>query len=176
MIRAVLSVLLAAALLGASFPAIDAARQDHSETAIRTQLDRVERAATAMLATDDPTDAGARRLVTLRLPAKSWTDAGTESVRIGSASDGSGGRFTWSVDGDTRGVRHLPDVPIRTERDAGVLTLAGPGRHRLVLSLDGTATDPVVTVRTFTRDGGASGAHATVAPIPNRGRRRRVRL
>lgn len=177
MIRVVVAVVLTTALLGVSFPAIDDARRDHSETAVRAELDAVERAATDLLATDDPAADGARRIVVLQLPTRSWTDAGTEEVTIGAARNGSGGRVTWLVDDDsTRRVRYLPDVPIRTDTDARALTLTESGRHRLVLALEGDATDPVVTVRTFTSDGGTSEVHATVAANPGRRTGRRVRL
>lgn len=164
MLRAVLAVVLATALLGASLPAVDRARQDHSGTTVRTELDRVERAANSLIDADDPTivGTGARRVVTVRLPKESWTDAGTDAVSFASSHEGPGGRLAWTVRGGMRHVRHLPNVPLRTAT-GDPLTLRSAGNHRLVLSLDGTAVDPVVTIRRFTSDGGASTPHATVA-------------
>lgn len=161
MIRVVLAVVLTTALLGASLPAIDDARRDHTDAAIRAELRTVERAATSLLETDDPTDDGARRVVTVRLPTRSWTDARTEEVTIGPATDGRGGRFSWTVAGGTRQVRRLAEVPLRTP-DGDPVSLTGTGRKRLVLSLDGSSAEPVVTVRRFTRDHGPTRAHATV--------------
>lgn len=176
MIRVVLAVVLATALFGVSLPAIDDARKDHSETVVRTELQRVERAATNLLETDDPTEDGARRVVEVHLPTRSWTDAGIEAITIGESRRGSGGRLTWTVEGGTRTVRPVPEVPFRTATDRDV-TIDASGRHRLVLSLDGNRTDPVVTVREFTSDEGASRLHATVASDSNRrtGRQLRVR-
>lgn len=176
MIRVVLAVVLTTALLGVSLPAIDDARRDHSETTVRTELQRVERAATDLLDTDDPTADGARRVVTVHLPTRSWTDAGVDGVTISPSRTGSGGRFTWTVEGGTRTVRRLPDVPIRTNSHGAPLTLNASGRHRLVLSLDGERGDPVVTVRTFTSDEGGSGPHATVATDAKRRTGWRVRV
>lgn len=164
MLRAVLAVVLATALLGASLPAIDQARQNHSETAIRAELDRVERAANGLLDADDPTETtmGARRLVTVSLPEKSWTDAGTGSVSFASPSGRSGGRLAWAVRDGVTHVRHLPNVPLRTSTGEP-LTLRAGGSYLLVLSLDGTSVEPVVTVRRFTSDNGTTPIHATVA-------------
>lgn len=175
MIRVVLAVVLATALLAASLPAIDEARRDHTETTVGTELRTVERVATSLLATDDPTEDGARRVLTVRLPARSWSDAGVDAVTIGQSRAGNGGRFTWSARGGRQRIRRLPDVPLRTD-DGDALTLESSGRHRLVLSLDGNRTAPVVTVRTFTSDDGASPAHATVATDRRRRNGRRMRV
>jgi len=83
MIRVVLAVVLTTALLGASLPAIDEARRDHTETTVGTELRAIERVATDLLNTDDPTEDGARRVIEIRLPARSWSDAGVDAVTIG---------------------------------------------------------------------------------------------
>lgn len=168
MIRVVLAVVLTTALLGVSLPAIDDARRDHTETTVRTELQRLERAATNLLDMDDPTDDGARRVVTIKLPARSWTDVGIACVAVGPARTGSGGRLTWAVEGGTRRVRRLPRIPIRTA-DGDALTINASGRHRLVLSLDGVRRDPVVTVRRFTNHEEPTGVHARVAIDPKPG-------
>jgi|GEM_PF-366435 len=175
MIRAVLAVVLTTALLGASLPAIDEARLEHTETTVGTELRALERAATDLLATDDPTEDGARRVVEIRLPARSWSDAGVDAVTIGQSRTAGGGRLTWTATGGRQRVRHLPEVPLRTG-DGTPLTLEGAERHRLVLSLDGNRTAPIVTVRTFTSDDGTSGAHATVVTDRRRRSGRRVRV
>lgn len=175
MIRVVLAVALTTALLGASLPAIDDARRDHTESTVGTELRGIERAATNLLDTDDPTENGARRVVTVRLPARSWSDAGVDAVTIGRSRAGHGGRLTWAAVGGRQRVRRFPDVPLRTG-DGDALTLEASGRHRLVVSLAGNGTDPVVTVRTFTSDDGATGAHATVATDRRRRTGRRVQM
>lgn len=96
MIRVVLAVALTTPLLGVSLPVIDDARKGHTETAVRTELQRVERAATDLLETNDPTDEGARRVLELRFTTRRWSDAGVESVTIGESHAGSGGRLTMS--------------------------------------------------------------------------------
>lgn len=168
MIRVVLAIVLTTALLGVSLPAIDDARQDHTETTVRTELQRLERAATNLLDTDDPADDGARRVVTVTMPARSWADVGIDSVALGPSRTGSGGRLTWAVEGGTRRVRRLPEIPIRTV-DGDALAINASGRHRLVLSLDEAQNDPVVTVRRFTNHEEPTGAHATVATDPKPG-------
>jgi|AntDeeMinimDraft_5_1070356.scaffolds.fasta_scaffold00513_27 hypothetical protein len=175
MIRVVLAVVLTTALLGASLPAIDEARRDHTETTVGTELRAIERVATDLLNTDDPTEDGARRVIEIRLPARSWSDAGVDAVTIGQSRAGNGGRLTWTTTGGRQRVRRLPDVPLRTG-DGTPLTLEAAGRHRLVLSLDGNRTAPVVTVRTFTNDDGASEAHATVVTDRRRRSGRRVHV
>lgn len=167
MIRVVLAVVLTTALLGVSLPAIDEARQDHTETVVRTELQRVERTAERLVNTDDPAEDGARRVVTLHLPARSWSGVGVDSVALAGERNGSAGRVTWTVAGGTRHVRHVTDFTLRT--DDGPLTLGSAGSHRLVFTLDGTDTDPVVTVRQFTSDEATSAAHATVAIDANGG-------
>lgn len=175
MIRVVLAVVLTTALLGVSFPVIDEARRDHTETTVETELREVERAATSLLTTDDPAEDGARRIIEIRLPARSWSDAGVDAVTIGKSRAGNGGRLTWTAVGGRQQVRRLPDVPLRTD-DGDSLGLEASGRHRLVLSLDGNRSDPVVTVRTFTSDDGTSPAHATVATDRRRRNDRRMRV
>jgi len=164
MIRAVLAIVLTTALLGASLPAIDDARRDHTEATVRTELDQFEQAAARLLATDDPvTGDGARRIVRLTVPAKRWSDAGVDSLTIDGWQNGLAGRITWTPTTGSQRVRRLPDVPLRTP-GPGPLTLDTAGTYRLVLSLDGTETRPVVTVRRFTNQEGTTRGHATVAP------------
>lgn len=176
MIRAVLAVVLAAALLGASLPAIDDARRDHADVAVRTELDRFERAARTLLSEDDPVsgDGGARRVVVLSVPEESWTDADVAAITVASPPERTGGRLTWRLRGGPQSVRRLPSVPLRTP-DGDPIVVESSGRHRLVLSLDGSPADPVVTVRRFTSDEATSAAHA-VAIDGTRGIARRVRL
>ena len=164
MIRAVLAVALAAALLGASLPAVDDARRDHTEQALGVELQRVERAAASLLRSDDPvTGAGARRVVSVSLPAESWTDAGVERVRVSGGRNGSTGVITWTVRTGRHGVRRLPDVPLRTP-DGEALKLESAGMYRLVLSLERERDATVVRVRRFMNGEGSRAGHATLAP------------
>lgn len=176
MLRGALAVVLATALVAASMPALEDARRDHTSATVRSELEAVERAAGDLLATDDAIPgSGARRVVDLRLPAESWTDAGVERVTVGPAPDGPGGLFTWTVTDGHRHDHRLPDVPLRTA-DGERVAFRSAGRHRLVLALDGTPGDPVVTVRRFKSDDGGRPAHATLAIWERRGAGPRLRL
>lgn len=155
MIRAVLAVVLAAALLAASLPAIDDARRERTGTAVHEEVDRLVDAARRMAATDDP-GAGARRVLVVRLPAEGWTAA-----RVDALAFRENGTVAWTVGGRTSERR--PPIALRSAGD-GALILRGAGPHRLVLSLDGTVAHPVVTVRRFNPQEAARVAHARVTP------------
>jgi len=165
MIRAVLAVVLTTALLGASLPAIDDGRREHTHATVERELDRFERVARALRSTDDPVtgSGGARRLVTLSIPERSWSDAGLDVLTIAAWRNGSGGVITWRRPQGPRQDRRLPGLPLRTAGD-GPLRLATDGDHRLVLSLDGTPRNPVVTVRRFTTEDVTTPDHARATP------------
>lgn len=126
MIRAVLAVSLAAALLAASLPAIDAAAADRTAAALDREADRVEHAGTSLLAEDDP---GARRVVTVTLPARSLTAAGVDTLSIDCQPRCA---LRYSLDGGAARVRRLA-LPLRLPD--GPVRLATPREHRLVLRL-----------------------------------------
>lgn len=168
MYRAVLSVVLATALVAASIPAVETAGREHTAATVGSELRRVERAADGLLAADDAVPgAGARRVVTLRLPAESWTDAGVERVTVAPADSGRGAVTAWTVAGGRRHERRHPRLPLRTPGGEPVV-IRSAGRHRLVLELDGTPADPAVTVRRFTSGDGGRRSHATLATRPGR--------
>jgi hypothetical protein len=130
-IRAVLAVALTVALLAAATPAVDEGRTARTATHLDGVTDRIERAARSLLAHEDPARpgvVGARRIVELRLPTRSWTAAGA-TLRI----DGGRDLIAYRVgDGPPR-RRTLRGVDLRTPN--GPVILAEPGRHRLVASL-----------------------------------------
>lgn len=131
MIRAVLAVALTVALLAAATPAIDEGRTARTATHLDGVTDRLDRSARSLLAHEDPTRpgvAGARRIVDLRLPARSWT-AAAATLRV----DGETDTLAYRVgDGQPRRTT-LRGVDLRTPD--GPLVLRTPGHHRLVLSL-----------------------------------------
>lgn len=89
MLRVVVSVVLALALLGISQPAIEQARETAAERAVVRELARVE-TAIAELRTEDAVpygQPGARRVVTLSLPTRAFASAGVEYVSIGAPPD-----------------------------------------------------------------------------------------
>lgn len=131
MIRTVLAVVLTVALLAAAIPAVNEGREARTATHLDGVTERVERAARSLLAHDDPTPpdvAGARRVVDLRLPARSWTAAGA-TLRIDGAADLIAYRV---ADGRPRRAS-LRGVDLRTP--GGPVVLRASGRHRLALSL-----------------------------------------
>ncbi|WP_226012410.1 DUF7311 family protein [Halomicrobium salinisoli] len=142
MYRAVLAVVLAAALLAAAAPAIDHARRTATDATLADQLAALESAADRLAATDDPVaGVGARRVVPITVPAEGWGDAGVRRLTLRWRPD-RGVVATWGRPGGTQ--RRTLAGPLRLARDAP-LTF-GPGRHEVVLRLVGTPADPVVTV------------------------------
>ncbi|SNR53413.1 DUF7311 family protein [Halorubrum vacuolatum] len=85
MIRAVLAVLVAVALLAVTAPALETARTDTTAERLNVEAERLERHAGALtadaVAVDDPTLA-ARKTVTVRVPS-GFTTAPIERVVIG---------------------------------------------------------------------------------------------
>ena len=145
--RTVLAVLLATALLAVTLPPLDDARRERGATAVATDLEAVERAANDLVATDNPTtDAGARRVVTVRLPASRWTSAGVDRITITPSTADAPARVSWQVHRGRTATRRLPGLRLETAT-GGPLRLRETGRHRLVLVLSGTPESPVVTVR-----------------------------
>jgi hypothetical protein len=154
MLRVVLVVSLAAALLTVSLPVVKTARIDHADAVVSAELDRLEDAARRLLARNDAVGPGrpaARRSLTLALPQRTWGSAGLADLSIPDA-----GPIRWRVDGgDPR--RYDPSVPVvasgeRVEFGVG-------GRHRVVLSPRRVDGRRVVTVRDFTRERPTTPSH-----------------
>lgn len=144
MLRVVVSVVLAAALLGVAQPAIEDARETAAERAVERELVAVERAVTdlrseAAVPYGQP---GARRVVVLDLPERSFGSAGVAYVAIGGLpeGDGSGNLLAYEVADRPPNTVRL-DVDLRVERsrggvrwladDGNPLVLRTGGRHRL---------------------------------------------
>lgn len=146
--RVLTASILAVALLSLALPAVDAAREDRTDSRVRTELDRVERAGNSLL-TDGATAAGvpgARRALAVSVPRASWSAAPVEYVAFGDVPrDGGGAVVSYRLrDRPPRAVRL--DVPaIRTPDGPVVL---GPGRHRLSLAL---VRDPAAGVAVVVR-------------------------
>ena len=158
MIRVLLAVLLAAALVGVSLSAVQAA--DRTRAATRTHAaasglaDELDRVATD----DDPVPAGelgSVRVTTVRLPAGGRLLVGTGAPRR------SGGTFQWRAGGRS-GRLHL-SVPLAIP-DGGSLELHG-GTHQLRIGYVACPDGPRVTVRRFKTDAGT-----TPTRVPERGR------
>lgn len=151
-VRLVLAVALAVALLATSLPAVEDARTSRTDALVRDDLREVRATARHLLAHDDPVapgTRGARRLVAVRLPASL---ARPTAVRLGTRA-GATDALAWGRAGPRHAlatrfpVRAVVDGRLR--RDGRPLVLREPGRHRLALGLRRVGGRPVVTVRRF---------------------------
>lgn len=160
MLRVVLAVLLAVALLGVSLPAVETARVERSATAVEGDLAAFETTVRDLATAADPAtelDGAARRTVTVEVPRGSLTTAPVEFVAVGglpeesvSLQDGSS-VLAYRVGGTTH-VRRIP-VEVRVLGPDGDL---GPPGEPLVLRESKQVTllllerngDPVVAVTT----------------------------
>lgn len=136
MLRVVLAVAMASALLAVSTPAVESARVQHSDERVSGEIERIERTAAQVAARNDPpppnTD-GARRKLTVRLPENTFGTAGLDTLRIpATTTQTESVTVRWRVDGGTKQVRHVTAAKLDTE---GTLTLREGGRHRLCLVL-----------------------------------------
>lgn len=143
MLRAVLAVLVAAALLGLSMPVVDSARVSHADSQVQSELADLEAVAADLRAESDPTPPGvpgARVERTLVLPPRSWGNAGIAQLTLPDSADTP---VRWHVPGgETRTVRPSPPL---VAPPAG-LELHEPGPHRLELSLQRRGGRSVVVV------------------------------
>ncbi|WP_433623016.1 DUF7311 family protein [Halomicrococcus sp. NG-SE-24] len=146
-----LAVVLAVAVCGLAAPAVEDARSTSAERSVEGDLGRLPRAMQAVESDDAVPlgDRGARRVVTLTIPAASPTSAGVEFVAVGGVpgrrhpKDARGDVLAYGVaDGRTR-VRHVPfDVRVatrdgdwRVHSDARPLVVWRSGRTRITLRL-----------------------------------------
>ncbi len=173
MLRAVLAVVLAVALLGAAFPAVETARVERSATLAEGELAAFETAARDLVGTEDPAPdprRAARRTVTVDVPTTSFTTARVTFVAVGGVPDrgaaGGPDRPAKAADGAViayrlDGTTHRRQLPVAVRvlgpdgdlRPAGEpLVLRGPARVTLLLlERDG---DPVVAVTDGDLDAG----------------------
>lgn len=131
-VRVVLAVLLAVALCSLSYPAIEHARTSRAEYHADAAITTVSRSMTDLddetaVTLDDHEWSGARRVISLSLPAESTTTATIEFVAIGGIpgsqrdpSDESGDVLAYRVEGGETHRRHVPfDVRVATKRNDG---------------------------------------------------------
>jgi hypothetical protein len=158
MLRVVVAVALAVALLAVSLPALETARADRSEHRVEGEIDGLAAAIEDVHARESAVragSAGARRVVTLRVPAQSWTDAGIEYVAIGGRPDRSdvddrnSTVLAWRVTGREPRERRIPDVTVAgdTVGDSGSVVIREPGVHRLSVSLTECGNGTAIVVR-----------------------------
>ncbi|MEF8781870.1 MAG: hypothetical protein V5A39_03095 [Haloarculaceae archaeon] len=165
MLRVVVAVALAAALLGASMPAVDAARVDNAEARVGAEIEGLARTAERLQKRNDPSPPGvpgARRTVTLHMPGPSWGSASLDYLSIPGSAARPGASdhttVTWRVQGGRRVTRRL-SVPLSGPGTG--LTIQGGGSRRIVLELTRRDGEPVVLARRpeFKSDDRASLAH-----------------
>jgi hypothetical protein len=146
-VRTLLTVLVGAALLGASLPAVEDARDARTAARLDATAGRLVDAAAALAAVDDPVPAGERaagRTVVITLPRAGIADARADYLTIGGTPETTApSTVAYRVDG--RPPRRLDaSVTFLTGSDPLVLR---PGRHRLRLTLVSTPETVGVRVR-----------------------------
>lgn len=131
MIRVVVTVLLAVAILAASLPAVEHAAADRSEEQLGAGIDSIDAAALELAKSEEavPGTEGARRTVEVTLPADGVAAAGVERFAISGADR----RYAYRVE-DRAEREHRGSVPVHT-LDGEPLVLRESGTHELVLVL-----------------------------------------
>jgi hypothetical protein len=143
MLRAVVAVVLGAALLATTLPAVETAKHQRTETQVAGELDRLESAVADLRARDQATvEPGARRVVTVHIPHRDWTHAGVSYVALGgrpvdARGDRNGTTFAWRIDGGEERTNHVTGVRVEAAGMAGdrPLVLREPGTHRIAVEL-----------------------------------------
>lgn len=144
------------ALVGATAPALSTARTDVASGAMERQLDELEAELTALLETDDATANGdARRAVEIRLPPRTYTNAGVSHLQF--AEQAGVGVATWTVE-SRRQTERLVGIPIRTT--ASTDRIEEPGTHRLVFVLTRSDGQRMLRVHWFKPEAAARSGHA----------------
>ncbi|UIP01157.1 hypothetical protein Hbl1158_07365 [Halobaculum sp. CBA1158] len=173
MIRAVLAVAVAVALLAASVPAVESARADRTAAALERIPDRIDSAAAGLVASEPPVVADgpptARRVLAVRLPSRTLARAGVDSLSICPVGADGSAALVAVVEGD-RTVRRL--LAGRFALPPGGVVLREPGRHRLALvPVEGpsparSARQPTPDVRIRTLDPPAAGGGSSTGTGP----------
>ncbi len=160
MLRAVLAVVVAVALLGAALPAVERAGVGRSASLLAGEVETLARAVERVATGSDPVPAGARgarAVVELRLPGRSWATRPADYLAVGATrrADPPDGRdddvVAYRVAGGREHTARLPVDVRAAERDGFApddrpLVLEEPGRHALALRLVGFDGRPVVVV------------------------------
>lgn len=156
MLRLVLAVALAVALLATAAPALEDARTTRTERLTERELDPVETAALTLAREEEP---GARRVLRISLPDDSPTAAPLAFVALGgvpdevvSADTADGDVFAYRVAGGRTRVRRV-EADLRVvrdgepvESDSRALVLRGGGTYRLTLRFVRHGGRPTIAV------------------------------
>jgi len=130
-IRVVVTVLLAVAIVAAAMPVVDHEAADRSDATLRAEIEAIDLAATTLLRSEEsvPGTVGARRSLAVELPASGIAAAGVDHLTISPANRSYryrvAGRIPRTVQGRTRVYTH----------DGEPLVLEASGTHELVLAL-----------------------------------------
>lgn len=174
MLRVVVAVALATALVGASMPAVQTARVDHAHGRVDIELETLVETAARLQERNDPVPpdvGGARRTVVLHLPGRAWTATTVAYLIVpGPSSEFPPGTVRYRV-ADGRERTRSTGVPLVGPR--GGLQVTG-GRHRLVLEYIQQEDGPVVLVRhpELKSDAVARPGHDTSGSLGAAGQRR----
>lgn len=154
MIRLVLAVLLAVALAAASLPAVQYAGEERSEAQTRAAVADIDAAATDLARSEEvaPGTPGARRVVTVDLPARGVGRAPVHSLRIAPANLS----YSYRVGGRRPKTVHGTEPTYAA--DGTPIELSDAGRHRLRLRLVEVGGDRRVVVDRFDATAGAGSA------------------
>ena len=159
MIRVVVAVALATALLGASLPAAERVERDRNAALATNELQELATAADRLVATNDPVAASgtpAESMVVVAPPTPTLTDGG----RVEVADD----RLAWLPEtGDERTVGAAATLRVDEPLVLAELT-------RLRLRLVGTDDGPVVRVERARVEGGSRGQTPRARTAPSDGR------
>jgi hypothetical protein len=149
-VRALLGVALAVALVAVATPALEDARTDRTERLAERELSRVGTAAETLVREEAP---GARRRLTLSLPGESPTATSLTYVALGGLPDGVSDSETAVTDTGERDVlafrvadgrRHVRRAGVdlrvvrdgtRSTADSRALVLRGGGTYEMTLRL-----------------------------------------
>jgi hypothetical protein len=151
-IRVLLTVTLAVAVVAVSAPGIERAGVQRSDEAVRSVVDHLVTQARALDADSDavPGDlASARRVVELDLPERGAARAGLAELRLAPprVEGADGTRVTWRVEGGTRHVARVEGLALRPPgRGRGAVVFETGGDQRVVLELVRTEGRRVVLV------------------------------
>lgn len=155
-VRTLLTVLVASALVGASLPAVDDAREQRTAMRLDATATRLSDAAATLVATDDPVppgERGAARTVVVTVSRAGFAAARADYLSVGG--------LPGAAAPATIGYRVAGEPPRRV--DAAVAFVTGPeplvlppGRHRLRLTLVRTPSGVGVRVQPASREPGRS--------------------
>jgi hypothetical protein len=159
MYRAVVAVVLASALLAASLPGVELAARERSDATLAAEADRLRTAMADLRHRESAvrTGPGARRIVTVGIPARSRTAAAVTALALGGVPEWSAPSnrtavdLAWRVEGGPVTTRRVPGIRVVHFRDGRAadepLVLDAPGEHRLALTRIERDGEALIAVR-----------------------------